>query len=338
MQNLEQIIQKILSNITIASDLKNLEDLRVKSLGKKGSLTGFLKSLNNLSAADKPIIGKKVNLAKQQVLEALEAKKIALSAQEIQAQLAETAIDVTLPGKNLNLGSIHPITKTIERLEKIFSCLGFDIAYGPEIENDYYNFSALNIPEHHPARAMQDTFYFPDGRLLRTHTSPVQIRAMQNTTPPIRLIAPGRVYRCESDVTHTPMFHQLEGLMVGEDLSFAHLKGVISKFLQVFFEQDLQTRFRPSYFPFTEPTAEVDMQCTNCASKGCRICKHTGWLEILGCGMVHPNVLKNCNIDSEKYTGWAFGIGIDRLAMLRYQIDDLRLMFENDLNFLEQFK
>lgn len=256
---------------------------------------------------------------------------------DIEAKLARDTIDVTLPSLGQPYGGIHPVTQTRFRIEEAFKGLGFTIAEGPEIEDEYYNFVALNIPEHHPARAMQDTFYFNGGNLLRTHTSPVQIRAMKNGKPPFRLIAPGRVYRCDSDITHTPMFHQVEGLMVDENITLANLKAILTQFLQVLFEQPVKIRLRSSYFPFTEPSAEVDMQCTKCAGKGCRICSNTGWLEILGCGMVHPVVLEHCNIDSERYTGWAFGIGIDRLAMLRYNISDLRMMFENDLRFLSQF-
>jgi len=247
-------------------------------------------------------------------------------------------VDVTLPGRGQHNGGLHPVTRTMQRIESLFSQLGFSVEEGPEIEDDFHNFEALNIPEHHPARAMHDTFYFDANTLLRTHTSPVQVRHMEKEQPPLRIIAPGRVYRCDSDLTHTPMFHQIEGLLVDENVSFADLMGTLSDFLKLFFEnEDLKTRFRPSYFPFTEPSSEVDIQCVMCAGEGCRVCGHTGWLEVLGCGMVHPKVFESVNIDNEKFTGYAFGMGVERLAMLRYGVNDLRLFFENDIKFLQQF-
>jgi len=252
-------------------------------------------------------------------------------------KLASESIDVTLPGRGIESGGIHPITRTMARIEQIFAKAGFDVAEGPEIESDYYNFEALNIPEDHPARAMHDTFYVNENTVLRTHTSPVQIRVMTSQEPPLRVIAPGRVYRCDSDVTHTPMFHQVEGFLVDKNTSFAELKGLIHDFLHEFFEEDLKVRFRPSYFPFTEPSAEVDMECVICGGKGCRVCSHTGWLEVLGCGMIQPKVFDNVGIDNEKYTGFAFGMGVERLTMLRYGVNDLRLFFDNDLRFLRQF-
>jgi phenylalanyl-tRNA synthetase alpha chain len=337
MQGLSEILQNALAAIAAATDISALELVRVQYLGKKGELTALLKNLGALSAEERPQAGQQVNNIKDQITVALEDRKATLMVKNLQSKLDTQTIDVTLPAVGMNYGSLHPVTQTRLRIEAAFKGLGFTVAEGPEIEDDYHNFVALNIPEHHPARAMADTFYFPDGRLLRTHTSPVQIRAMKNGKPPFRLIAPGRVYRCDSDLTHTPMFHQVEGLMIGEDITIANLKAILTQFLQVLFEQPVKIRLRSSYFPFTEPSAEVDMECTKCAGKGCRICSHTGWLEILGCGMVHPTVLEHCNIDSERYTGWAFGIGIDRLAMLRYNIDDLRMMFENDLRFLNQF-
>jgi phenylalanyl-tRNA synthetase alpha chain len=255
----------------------------------------------------------------------------------LDARLAEETIDVSLPGRVEDIGGLHPVTRTMERIESFFSRVGYDIETGPEIEDDYHNFEALNIPSHHPARAMHDTFYIDPTTVLRTHTSPVQVRTMERAAPPIRIICPGRVYRCDSDLTHTPMFHQVEGLVVDKDISFADLKGVIDQFLKAFFEADLPVRFRPSYFPFTEPSAEVDIQCTNCGGKGCRVCSHTGWLEVMGCGMVHPNVLEHCKVDADAFTGFAFGMGVERLAMLRYGVNDLRLFFENDLRFLKQF-
>ncbi len=339
MQDLKQITQQALNLINNANSIDSLEAVRVQYLGKKGELTEILKTLGSLSEEERPKAGQLVNIAKQEITLALDNRRQALKLFEINNKLASETIDVTLPGRGITLGSLHPVTKTRLRIEAFFKGLCFTVATGPEIEDDYHNFAALNIPEHHPARAMQDTFYFADGKVLRTHTSPVQIRAMQaaGAKPPFRLIAPGRVYRCDSDITHTPMFHQVEGLMVDENITIAGLKAILTNFLQVIFEQPVQIRLRSSYFPFTEPSAEVDMQCTSCKGQGCRICSNTGWLEILGCGMVHPVVLENCGIDSEKYTGWAFGMGIDRLAMLRYGIPDLRMMFENDMRFISQF-
>jgi phenylalanyl-tRNA synthetase alpha chain len=339
MQGLEDITQQALAAIASAQDLGALEAVRVQYLGKKGELTSILKNLGVLSEQERPQAGQKVNAAKQQITAALELKQNQFQQTNLDSKLSSEAIDVTLPGRGMQLGTMHPVTRTRLRVEAFFKGLGFTIASGPEIETDYYNFEALNIPAHHPARGMQDTFYFANGDVLRTHTSPVQIRTMQanGAKPPFRIIATGRVYRCDSDITHTPMFHQVEGLMVDENISIANLKAILTNFLSVLFEQDVKIRLRSSYFPFTEPSAEVDMQCTKCKGKGCRICSNTGWLEILGCGMVHPVVLENCGIDSEKYTGWAFGMGIDRLAMLRYNVPDLRMMFENDLRFLSQF-
>jgi phenylalanyl-tRNA synthetase alpha chain len=337
-QDLTQIVEQAIQAITQAQDLAVLEQIRVQCLGKKGQLTEYLKSLGQLSPEERPKIGQAVNQAKQQIQDLLEQRQQALQAAALEAKLAAESIDVTLPGRMQSMGSLHPVTKIRERLELFFHQMGFTVAEGPEIEDDYHNFEALNIPEHHPARAMHDTFYFGDGRLLRTHTSPVQIRTMEQNQPPIRIIAPGRVYRCDSDLRHTPMFHQVEGLVIDEKASFAELKGLLADFLQHFFETPgLKTRFRPAYFPFTEPSAEVDMQCVICKGNGCRTCSHSGWIEILGCGMVHPNVLRAVNIDNEKYQGYAFGMGIDRLAMLRYGIPDLRMNFENDLRFLQQF-
>jgi phenylalanyl-tRNA synthetase alpha chain len=265
-------------------------------------------------------------------------RRIALETKALQSRLDAEHIDVTLPGRGQELGGLHPLTRTIERIKSLLAQAGFVTEEGPEIEDDFHNFEALNIPRNHPARAMHDTFYFPDGRVLRTHTSPVQVRVMQSTEPPIRVIAPGRVYRCDSDLTHSPMFHQVEGLAVDEGITFADLKGVLGDFLRAFFEQnDLRTRFRPSYFPFTEPSAEADIECVHCHGKGCRVCGQTGWIEVLGCGMIHPNVFAQVGIDSERYTGYAFGMGVERLALLRYGVTDLRLFFDNDLRFLRQF-
>jgi len=337
MQDLSAILENGFVAITAASDLKSLESLRVEFLGKTGHITQLLKTLGTLSAEERSKFGQKVNEAKEAFTDALNTKKQTLEQALLELELKQAQLDVTLPGRGMEQGRAHPISQTLSRISEWFSHLGFTIEEGPEIEDEFYNFEALNMPSHHPARAMHDTFYFPDGRVLRTHTSPVQIRAMHNKQPPFRMIAPGRVYRCDFDISHTPMFHQIEGLVVDTDIHFGHLKGILEAFLKAFFEKDLKTRFRSSYFPFTEPSAEVDIQCVKCEGKGCRICSQTGWLEILGCGMVHPKVLENCNIDSEKYTGFAFGMGMERLAMLRYGVTDLRLFFENDLRFLEQF-
>ncbi len=339
MQNeLDQLVEAAGQAIQGAADLKSLDDIRVQYLGKKGSITERMKSLGKLPKEEKPAAGQAINLAKQAVQKLLEARKQELNNAELEARLASETIDVTLPGRGQQAGGLHPVTRTMERIEALFSQMGFEVATGPEIEDEFHNFEALNIPETHPARAMHDTFYFPDGHLLRTHTSPVQVRTMKEKSPPLRVIAPGRVYRCDSDITHTPMFHQVEGLMVDENVSFTDLKAILIDFLQKFFEQDdLSVRFRPSYFPFTEPSAEADIECVMCGGEGCRVCSHTGWLEVLGCGMVHPNVFKSVDIDSEKYIGFAFGMGVERLAMLRYGVNDLRLFFENDLRFLKQF-
>ena len=337
MQDIDRIVKQAQSAVAKANDLPAIEQIRVQYLGKKSEFTAVLKSLGNLPAEERPKVGSLVNEAKAQIQEAIQGRMALLKAAKLQQQLAKESIDITLPGRGLRRGSLHPVTKTKQRIESIFAQLGFAVATGPEIETEAYNFDALNIPSHHPARAMMDTFYVPGNMLLRTHTSPVQIRYMENHQPPIRMIAPGRVYRCDSDVTHTPMFHQIEGLLIDENTSFAALKGLLHEFMERFFEKSLAMRFRASYFPFTEPSAEVDIECVKCDGKGCRICSHTGWLEVLGCGMVHPNVLQWVNIDSEKYVGFAFGLGIDRMAMLRYGIDDLRMLFENDLRFLQQF-
>jgi len=331
------LVESALRAIEDSSDERSLEQLRVDFLGKKGSLTELLKGLGKLSPEERPQAGERINIAKRQVQDALELRKKDLIEETLNRQLSSEAIDVTLPGRRQGGGGIHPVTRTIDRIQSIFQAAGYTVAVGPEIEDDYHNFGALNIPEHHPARAMHDTFYIDPATVLRTHTSPVQVRVMEGDKPPFRMICPGRVYRCDSDITHTPMFHQVEGLLIDTDVSFADLRGTVEEFLQAFFEKDLAVRFRPSYFPFTEPSAEVDMACVMCEGKGCRICSHTGWLEIMGCGMVHPNVLTSSGIDPEEYTGFAFGMGVERLAMLRYGVNDLRLFFENDLRFLKQF-
>jgi phenylalanyl-tRNA synthetase alpha chain len=337
MDNLQALAEEARQAIEAADSERALDDVRVNYLGKKGSLTAQLKNLGQLSAEERPAAGAKINVVKETVQAQIEARQQILAGAAIAARLANETIDVTLDGRGESAGSLHPVTRTIARIRDIFARVGFEVVEGPEIEDDFHNFGALNIPEHHPARAMHDTFYIDDKMVLRTHTSPVQIRVMENNKPPIRVICPGRVYRCDSDLTHTPMFHQVEGLLIDKDVSFADLKGLIDQFLKAFFETDLAVRFRPSYFPFTEPSAEVDMQCTHCRGKGCRICKNTGWLEVMGCGMVHPAVFANVGIDSQQYTGLAFGMGVERLAMLRYGVNDLRLFFENDLRFLGQF-
>jgi phenylalanyl-tRNA synthetase alpha chain len=338
MQNLDVLTARALCEIEGSKDERELDALRVKYLGKKGLLTEKLKALGALPVNQRPQAGRAINTAKQRVQIAIGARKATLRAAAFDEQLKQEALDVTLPGRGQQGGGLHPVTRALERIEALFAQAGFTVAEGPEIENDYYNFEALNIPTHHPARAMHDTFYFDGGDLLRTHTSPVQIRVMEKTSPPLRIIAPGRVYRRDSDLTHSPMFHQVEGLLVDEGIAFSDLKGVVVQFVRAFFErEDLSTRFRPSYFPFTEPSAEVDIQCVICGGQGCRVCGQSGWLEIMGCGMVHPQVFINVGVDPERYTGYAFGLGVERLTMLRYGVNDLRLFFENDLRFLRQF-
>lgn len=338
MQEDINFIQKeAITAIAQASSVADLDAVRVAFLGKKGKLTEILKNLGNLSVAERPIVGQEINKAKRNISEHIDQRLTFLKAEALETKIRQEHIDVTLPGRKNTCGAIHPVNQIKNKINTYFQGLGFDIVEGPEIETDFYNFEALNIPSHHPARAMHDTFYFGDGKLLRTHTSPVQIRILEKNNPPLRLIAPGRVYRCDSDVTHTPMFHQVEGLVIDKESNLANLKGILDDFFSSLFAKHMQTRFRPSYFPFTEPSAEVDLQCTKCDGKGCRICKFTGWLEVGGCGMVHPNVLRAVNIDPEQYQGWAFGMGIDRITMLYFEIDDLRTMFENDMVFLKQF-
>ncbi|MCS5585936.1 MAG: phenylalanine--tRNA ligase subunit alpha [Gammaproteobacteria bacterium] len=333
------ILDQAKASIAQSENLKELDDLRVKFLGKKGELTALLKGLGKLSKEERPKMGEAINQAKVELQNLLTDRKNHLETLELEKRLLKEKIDVSLPGRNVEMGGLHPVTITLNRIQSLFAKNGFEVETGPEIEDDFHNFTALNIPEHHPARAMHDTFYFDESTVLRTHTSPVQIRTMENKKPPLRIIAPGRVYRCDSDITHTPMFHQVEGLIVDKDANFAQLKGLLIDFLRAYFEkEDLQVRFRPSYFPFTEPSAEADIECVICGGKGCRVCKKTGWLEVLGCGVVHPNVLDSVDVDSEEYTGLAFGMGVERLAMLRYGVNDLRLFFENDIRFLRQFK
>lgn len=331
MENLGQLVQRAIEAVEAANKISELDQVRVDYLGKKGEITQLLKTLGKLDASERPAAGAKINEAKEDVLVKLLAKKEVLENAELSEKLLSEAVDVTLPGRGTELGGLHPVTKTMRRIEQFFSKAGYSIEVGPEIEDDYHNFEALNIPGHHPARAMHDTFYFDANTLLRTHTSPVQVRTMEAGKPPFRMICPGRVYRCDSDQTHTPMFHQVEGLLVERDVSFADLKTTIETFLQVFFERDLAVRFRPSYFPFTEPSAEVDIEWGRDADGNIK------WLEVMGCGMVHPKVFESSGIDPEEYTGFAFGLGVERLAMLRYGVNDLRMFFENDLRFLKQF-
>ncbi|MCC7461404.1 MAG: phenylalanine--tRNA ligase subunit alpha [Gammaproteobacteria bacterium] len=337
MSDLDALATASLAQIGACDALAALEELRVQVLGRKGLLTLRLQGVGKLPVAERRDAGAAINSVKQRLEQAFAARHAELERAAIERELTAGHIDVTLPGRGEGRGGLHPITRTRQRIETLFRRAGFEVAEGPEVEDDFHNFAALNIPANHPARAMHDTFYLRDGRLLRTHTSPVQVRAMRTRTPPLALIAPGRVYRCDSDVSHSPMFHQVEGLVVDEHISFAHLKAALHGFMEAFFERDLAMRLRPSYFPFTEPSAEVDITCVLCGGRGCRVCKQTGWLEISGCGMVHPNVFRACDVDPERYTGYAFGMGIERLAMLRYGVNDLRLFFENDLRFLGQF-
>lgn len=332
MENLQELVQEALDKTASAASAQDLDNVRVNYLGKKGAITGLLKSLGKLSAEERPAAGAKINTAKEEVLAAVSVKKQSIESAEMAKRLAEESIDVTLPGRASDVGGLHPVTRTLRRIESFFTRAGYSVEEGPEIEDDYHNFESLNIPSHHPARAMHDTFYFNANTLLRTHTSPVQIRTMEQGKPPFRMICPGRVYRCDSDQTHTPMFHQVEGLLVEEKVSFADLKSTVEEFLRVFFEKDLAVRFRPSYFPFTEPSAEVDIEWGRDKDGNIK------WLEVMGCGMVHPKVFEYAGIDSEKYTGFAFGLGVERLAMLRYGVNDLRMFFDNDMRFLEQFQ
>ena len=341
MSELETLKAQALAAVSAASQLSDIEALRVRYLGKKGEITALLKSLGQVSQEDRPKMGALINAVKAEVDDAIVERRQVLEVEAEDQSAAANAIDVTLPGRGTGRGALHPVTLVLDRIEAFFKSVGFDTVYGPEIEDDYHNFEALNLPEHHPARAMHDTFYITDGGLLRTHTSPVQVRTMESREPPFRIICPGKTYRVDPpDPSHLPMFHQVEGLMVDETCSFADLKGIITEFLRVFFERDdLKVRFRPSYFPFTEPSAEVDVQCVHCLGKGhCRVCSSTGWLEVMGSGMVHPRVLEMSGIDSERFLGFAFGMGPERLAMLRYGVSDMRHFVDNDLRFLEQFR
>jgi len=335
--DINDTLDKALKEVSEAVDANALDKVRVGYLGKKGDLTLLLKGLGKMDPSERPKAGEVINQAKAQIQHAIEERKLSLESLELDQELERAALDVTLPGRMSSFGGLHPVTQVLNRIEELFIGSGYQVVTGPEVEDEYHNFEALNIPEHHPARAMHDTFYFGDGSLLRTHTSPSQVHTMERQAPPIRVICPGRVYRRDSDLTHSPMFHQVEGLVIDEGISFADLKGTLTDFLRKFFEKELEVRFRPSYFPFTEPSAEVDVQCVHCIGAGCRVCSHTGWLEVLGSGLVHPKVLENSNIDSQKYSGFAFGFGVDRLAMLLYEVNDLRMFFESDLRFLRQF-
>ena len=336
--DVERIETAALEAAAAAADEQALDEVRVRFLGRKGEVTALLKRLGSLTPEERPEAGARINAAKNRVQAAIETRRHALGEEQLRLELASEAVDVTLPGRSGGGGSLHPITQTLRRIEQIFVRAGYDVVSGPEIEDDYHNFEALNIPAHHPARAMHDTLYLENGLLLRTHTSPAQIRVMEQQRPPLRIICPGRVYRKDDvDASHSPMFHQVEGLVVAEGIAFADLKGTVVDFVHRFFEAEIGVRFRPSYFPFTEPSAEVDVRCVHCQGDGCRSCGHTGWSEVMGCGMVHPNVLAGLGIDTERYTGFAFGFGADRLAALFYEIDDMRLLFDNELRFLEQF-
>ncbi len=340
-KDMEEILEKarkeIVDELENVKDERSLHVLKSKYLGKKGILTSTLKKLKEMSAEERREFGKKINEVKDYIEELIEKRLRQIKEKSKLESLRKERVDVTLPPKGISLGAKHPITGVMDTIIRIFERMGFSIAYGPEVELDYYNFEALNIPRDHPARDMQDTFYISKDIVLRTHTSPVQIRVMQERRPPIKIIAPGKVYRCDSDVSHTPMFHQIEGLLVDEGISFGNLKSVITQFIHLFFDKDINVRFRPSFFPFTEPSAEVDIECSMCGGKGCRVCKETGWLEIMGCGMVDPKVFENVDYDIKAYQGFAFGMGVERIAMLKYGINDIRLFFENDVRFLRQF-
>ncbi len=335
MKIIKELTQEIFKQLDSINDLSELESFRIKYLGKKGVITSYLKELKNLSLEERKLLGSQLNELKERLEVILKQKEREILFKEEDKDLG---IDITLPGKKREVGNLHPLTQVIEELCEIFFRLGFEIVTGPEIESDYYNFTALNIPEWHPARDMQATFYLKNGALLRTHTSPIQIRAMLERTPPLRIIAPGKVYRCDADIRHSPMFHQLEGLMVDEDVSFSDLKGILIYFAQEIFGEKVKVRFRPSYFPFTEPSLEMDIGCVICDTKGCRVCGESGWLEILGAGMVHPEVFKAVNYDTSRWQGFAFGLGIERIAMIKYEIEDIRLFFENHFLFLTSFK
>ncbi len=335
--DVDDIRTEALAAVAAADGARALDAIRVRFLGRRGALTTLLKSVGKLDPEERPAAGARINETKRVVALAIEARDAVLAREQLARVLDEDALDVTLPGRRQTAGSLHPVTQTLRRIEDIFVGAGYEVVTGPEIEDDYHNFEALNLPANHPARAMWDTFYLEDGHVLRTHTSPVQVRVMERMPPPIRIICPGRVYRRDSDLTHTPMFHQVEGLVIDAGISFRDLKDAVVGFVHRFYDREMDVRFRPSYFPFTEPSAEVDAQCVHCEGSGCRVCGDSGWLEVMGCGMVHPNVLAMSGIDAERYTGFAFGFGADRLASLYFGVDDLRLFFDNDQRFLAQF-
>ncbi len=338
---MEKQVEKLLKEAKKAMDsvgsLKELDEVRIRYLGKKGEVTSLLKGLGALSPEVRPAAGQALNRARKEIEDLLLKKKVVIQGEETERSLKSQVVDISLPGVDRERGTRHPVVRVMNEMLDIFRGMGFSVRQGPEVEKDYYNFEALNIPKDHPARDMQDTFYIAEEIVLRTHTSPVQVRAMEKQDPPLRIVSPGRVYRHDSDVTHSPMFHQVEGFMVDEGVAFSDLKGVLAEFIHQFFGSDVPVRFRPSFFPFTEPSAEVDMGCVMCRGKGCRVCSDTGWLEVLGSGMIHPEVFKYVGYDSEKYSGFAFGIGVERMAMLHFGIDDIRLLFENDVRFLKQF-
>lgn len=336
-EKLKELKDQFAAELENITDINSLTLLKSRYLGKKGAVTEILKGMKDLSPEQRPVMGKVVNEVKDEIQQQIDTKENVIIEAEKKRKLEQEVLDVTLPPRGNPIGTLHPITQVMNEIVEIFERMGFEVAEGPEIESDFYNFEALNIPKDHPARDMQDTFYISDDLVLRTHTSPVQIRVMQGQQPPIQIIAPGKVYRCDSDVSHTPMFHQVEGLLVNETVTFADLKGILTEFCRLIFGHDTKVRFRPSFFPFTEPSAEVDISCVICGAKGCRVCKDTGWLEILGCGMVDPEVFKSVNYDTSKYRGFAFGMGVERITMLKFGINDIRLFFENDLRFLKQF-
>ncbi len=333
-QTIEQIKTSALQELEKASDTESIQALTLKYLGRKGVVTQYLRNISQLPVQARPVAGKAANELKQFLDNSF---KQAIETIESGLSLSADQLDVSLPGRTVYAGSYHPVTQVMHQICDIFARMGFDVAEGPEIETDWYNFEALNFPKNHPARDMQDTFFVTDNMVLRTHTSPLQIRIMEKQQPPVQVIAPGKVFRCDSDLTHTPMFHQVEGLLVDENVSFGDLKGVLTAFVHQMFDEQTSLRFRPSFFPFTEPSAEVDILCVICRGDGCRVCSHTGWLEVLGSGMVHPAVFENVHYDTQKYTGFAFGMGVERIAMLKYRIDDIRKFFENDIRFLHQF-
>lgn len=337
IENIKILELKAIEKINNAHSMKELISIKIYYLGKNGKVTNIVKLLSKISELEKPKLGKTINTAKKNIIKELEKNKQRIHTIEKEQNQINNKIDITLPGMGQNVGSLHPITQSINKIKSIFKKMSFEVHYGPEIENNYYNFESLNISQHHPARDVHDTFYLNEDHVLRTHTSGIQMRIMENNKPPIQIISPGKVYRRDSDITHTPMFHQIEGLWIDKTISFVTLKELLNMFIIKFFNKNIKTRMRPSYFPFTEPSAEIDITCVMCKSKGCQICKYTGWIEVIGCGMIHPEIIKKSKINNKEYQGLAFGLGVERLTMLYYEIDDIRLLFENNLNFLQQF-